>query len=71
VLFIGIGSRTSSQGVDYIVEKFMAKNEKKHIIVQELPDKPESFIHLDMVFTFLDKDKIMVYELLIMKPTRY
>ena len=71
VLLIGIGSRTSSQGVDYIVEKFMAKNEKKHIIVQELPDKPESFIHLDMVFTFLDKDKVMVYEPLIMKSTRY
>jgi arginine deiminase len=43
----------------------------KHIIVQELPDAPESFIHLDMVFTFLDKNKCMVYEPVILEPNKY
>lgn len=42
-----------------------------HIIVQELPYEPESFIHLDMVFTFLDKDKVMIYEPLIMHSSRF
>ncbi len=61
VLVIGIGSRTSSQGVDFLLEYFNERKIYKHIIAQELPHEPESFIHLDMVFTFLDQDKCMVY----------
>ncbi|MDA3929700.1 MAG: arginine deiminase family protein [Prolixibacteraceae bacterium] len=72
VLVIGTGIRTSTQGIDYIIETIKAQNkEKQHIIVQELPDTPESFIHLDMVFTFLDKDTCMVYEPLIMHHNKY
>jgi arginine deiminase len=71
VLLIGIGSRTSSQGVDYILHRLRERHENMHIIVQELPKTPESFIHLDMVFTFLDKDKCMVYEPIITKPNRF
>ncbi|MBQ5783917.1 MAG: arginine deiminase, partial [Bacteroidales bacterium] len=44
---------------------------KKHIIVQQLPSQPESFIHLDMVFTMLDRDKCMVYEPLILADNQY
>ena len=44
---------------------------KKHVIVQQLPESPESFIHLDMVFTLLDKDKAMVYKPLIMNSSPY
>lgn len=62
VLLIGIGTRTSTQGVDFILDHFKEKKETKHIIIQELPDTLESFIHLDMVFTFLDVNKSMVYE---------
>ena len=32
-----------------------------NIIVQVLPREPESFIHLDMVFTLLDNDKCLIY----------
>lgn len=67
VLLVGVGVRTSSQGVDCLIDWF--RQEKKpiqHIIVQELPDHPESFIHLDMVFTFLDHHLCMVYEPLIL-----
>lgn len=71
VLLIGIGSRTTSQGVDFILNRLKAQKEKMHIIVQELPYEPESFIHLDMVFTFLDKDKCMIYEPIITRPNRY
>ncbi len=71
VLIIGLGLRTTSQGIDYIMRKFMKEGKVKHIIVQELPHTPESFIHLDMVFTFLDVDKVMVYEPVIMKSNRF
>ncbi|RLD64292.1 MAG: arginine deiminase [Bacteroidetes bacterium] len=71
ILLIGTGARTSYQGIDFIIEQFKKTKQKMHIIVQELPHTPESFIHLDMVFTFIDKDICMVYEPLILKPNKY
>jgi len=72
ILCIGTGTRTSSQGIDFILERLKIQNEKnRHILVQELPSQPESFIHLDMVFTFLDVDTCMVYEPLILQKNRY
>lgn len=71
VLVIGNGSRTTSQGIDFILKRLRERKESMHIIVQELPHTPESFIHMDMVFTFLDRDKCMVYEPVILKPNRY
>jgi arginine deiminase len=72
VMVVGTGKRTSTQGIDYIIETI--KNEKRdifHIVVQELPESPESFIHLDMVFTMLDKEYCMVYEPLILTHNRF
>lgn len=71
VLIVGTGIRTSSQGIDYLARKIESREYPRHIIVQELPETPESFIHLDMVFTLLDKDKCMVYEPLILKTNRF
>jgi len=71
ILLIGVGGRTSSQGVDFIINCFKEKKKSRHLIIQELPLSPESFIHLDMVFTLLDNDKCMVYEPLIMQQNRY
>jgi len=72
ILCIGTGTRTTAQGIDFILERLLAQKEKnRHIIVQELPYKPESFIHLDMVFTFLDMDTCMVYEPLILQTNRF
>lgn len=71
ILLIGLSPRTTSQGIDFIIECLKSTKERKHIIVQELPDSPESFIHLDMAFTFLDTDKCMIYEPVIMQANRY
>jgi arginine deiminase len=72
ILLIGNSTRTSSQGIDLILEKLRSQNNsKRHIIVQELPQRPESFIHLDMVFTFLDNDCCMVYEPVIFKTSKF
>lgn len=71
VFVIGTGVRTSTQGIDFIIEKIkQLKSEPHHIIVQELPSTPESFIHLDMVFTLLNTDACMVYEPVIYKMNR-
>ena len=49
----------------------MKKKSTHHIIVQELPSTPESFIHLDMVFTNLNTDACMVYEPVVYGLSRY
>jgi len=71
VLVVGNGARSSSQGIDTLLEHFKNKPGVQHILVQELPYKPESFIHLDMTFTFLDMDKAMVYQPLILGSNRF
>lgn len=73
VLLIGNGVRTDTMGIDLIAERFRRKNDKGvyHIIVQQLPSEPESFIHLDMVFTMLDVDKCMVFKPLILDAVGY
>ena len=73
VLIIGNGMRTSSQGIDLFIRQICKrfKTGKRYIIVQQLPDTPESFIHLDMVFTLLDIDKCMVFKPLIMDDNRF
>jgi len=71
VLLIGIGSRTSTQGVDFIIDCLRENKSNRSIIVQELPLSPESFIHLDMVFTFLDTNKCMIYEPVVLNYHAY
>lgn len=72
VFVIGAGMRTSTQGIDFILETLKKRNHDTfHIIVQELPSSPESFIHLDMVFTCLDFNCCMVYDPVINSMNRY
>lgn len=73
ILLIGNGARTSSQAIDILIDEFISRKSEKaqHIIVQQLPHTPESFIHLDMVFTLLDRDKCMVFAPLILNPGNY
>ena len=72
ILVIGNGSRTSTQGIDFIIERLKAqKDRKRHLLVQELPHRPESFIHLDMVFTLLDRNHCMLFEPLMLRPSKY
>lgn len=73
ILIVGNGVRTTSQGIDYMVERFRRSSPpgRYNVIVQQLPSEPESFIHLDMVFTLLDRDKCMVFKPLIMQANQY
>lgn len=71
ILMVGKGSRTSSQGIDYLIDRFKREKRTQHILVQELPESPESFIHLDMVFTFLDKNQVMTFNPLVFRSSKY
>ncbi len=71
ILLIGLGARTTTYGVDFILERLKEHGLNTHVLVQELPHQPESFIHLDMVFTFLDTHTCLIYEPLILDPNRY
>ena len=73
ILVVGNGMRTSAAGIDALLQRLceLCPTGKKHIIVQQLPSEPESFIHLDMVFTLLDRDQCMVFEPLVMHDRSY
>lgn len=73
ILIIGNGVRTTPQGIDFMIEKLrnICSSGRYNVIVQQLPSEPESFIHLDMVFTLLDKDKCMVFKPLITQANQY
>ena len=67
LLCIGQGIRTNTKGIKYLSQTFAKERERFHILVQELPKSPESFIHLDMVFTFLGKHQCMAFEPMLKK----
>ncbi|NOR33055.1 MAG: arginine deiminase, partial [Bacteroidales bacterium] len=71
ITLVGLGTRTTSRGIDFLVKMLSERKEKQHLLIQELPSTPESFIHLDMTFTLLDHDSCMVYEPLILKSNKY
>ena len=62
IILSGCGARTSKEGVQALLEHLRSLGGVRHLITQELPLEPDSFIHLDMVFTFLDKDRCMAYK---------
>jgi arginine deiminase len=71
VLVVGMGARTSRQAIDFLIEDYRRSGRRQHIVVQELPTHPESFIHLDMVFTLLDRDACLVFAPVIMQTHHY
>ncbi len=70
VLIVGIGARTTPQAVDFLIARVCADGGARHVVVQELPTAPESFIHLDMVFTLLDRDLCLVHAPVVLQPSR-
>ncbi|MCR5013400.1 MAG: arginine deiminase [Bacteroidales bacterium] len=66
IVLSGKSARTNMHGIQALVDHLKTKPGVKHLIFQELPLEPESFIHLDMVFTMLDVDHCMAYKPVIM-----
>ena len=64
---MGEGIRTNAKGIEYLAQTFARERDHFNILVQELPHDPESFIHLDMVFTFLGSHQCMAFEPMLKK----
>lgn len=71
LLCMGCGIRTNRRGIDYCAQTFSQGRDRFSIVVQELPHAPDSFIHLDMVFTFLGPHTCMVYEPMLNKTGEF
>lgn len=73
ILLVGNGLRTTTRGIDKLIQHYCKNKDlgEKHIIVQQLPDDVESFIHMDMVFTMIDRDACLVYEPIILGENQY
>lgn len=61
ILMIGASERTNGYGID-LLASYLIENETtfKHLIVVEIPPK-RSYMHLDTVFTFIDKGLCLAY----------
>ena len=70
LLCIGEGIRTNAKGIEFLVHTFKDRP-RFNIIAQQLPHQPDSFIHLDMVYTFLDRDRCMMYEPMLHKTAEF
>jgi arginine deiminase len=59
-VIIGFSERSSPAAIDYLTEKLFAQTPITHVIVVVMP-KENTAIHLDMIFTQLDRDLCAVY----------
>ena len=60
VVLIGMGERTTPQAVATLAKRLFAKGVTTRIIAALMP-RDRSFMHLDTVFTFCDRDLVTIY----------
>ena len=59
-VMIGMGERTSPQGVEVLARRLFETGTARQIIVVELP-RTRAFMHLDTAMTMIDRDAFSVY----------
>ncbi|HXT47440.1 MAG TPA: arginine deiminase family protein [Gemmatimonadaceae bacterium] len=59
-VIMGFSERSSPAAIDYLTEKLFEQTAISHVIVVVMP-KENTAIHLDMIFTQLDRDLCAVY----------
>ena len=60
VVLIGMGERTTAQAVASLASRLFAKGAATRVIAALMP-RERSFMHLDTVFTFCDRDLVTIY----------
>ncbi|WP_372593502.1 arginine deiminase [Actinotalea sp.] len=60
VIMVGMGQRTSPQGIETLTRLLFAGGYVRQVIVVELP-KARAFMHLDTAMTMVDRDAFSVY----------
>jgi arginine deiminase len=69
LLAVGMSERTTAAGIDALAEEVFRATEIRDIVVVLLPSH-RAAIHLDMIFTMLDRDMCCVFPPYFMGPTR-
>ena len=59
-ILVGVSERTTAQMVELLATRLFEKEAAQRVIAVEL-EKKRSYMHLDVVFTFMDRDKVTVY----------
>jgi arginine deiminase len=60
VVLIGMGERTTPQAVSRLAARLFEQGDTRRVIAALMP-RDRSFMHLDTVFTFCDRDLVTVY----------
>ncbi|MDT8435198.1 MAG: arginine deiminase family protein [Gemmatimonadota bacterium] len=69
LLAVGMSERTTAAGIDHLAEILFRQEEVRDILVVLMPAH-RAAIHLDMIFTVLDRDLCCVYPPYFLGPTR-
>lgn len=69
LLLMGLSERTSAAGIDTVTERLMAETGVRDVLVVALPSHRTS-IHLDMIFTMIDRELCCVYPPYFLGPGR-
>lgn len=67
LVLIGMGERTSQAGIDLLLEGFNEVGKIRHVVVQPMP-RARAYIHLDLVFTMIDRELCVIHEPVILGP---
>lgn len=60
-LMIGHSERTTEEAVEWVAHKYLVEKEMiKQIVVVQIPSR-RAYMHLDTVFTMVDRDKFLMY----------
>ncbi|MEI7780169.1 MAG: arginine deiminase, partial [Actinomycetes bacterium] len=59
-VMLGLGERTTAQGIEQLTQQFFAGDQVQQVIVVELPHE-RAFMHLDTALTMVDRDAFSVY----------
>lgn len=69
LVLVGLSERTSAAGIDLLAQRLFASGEVRDVVVVLLPSY-RAAIHLDMVWTALDRELCCVYPPFFIGPTR-
>ncbi len=61
IVLIGMGERTTYQGVSQVAQQLFTNNTATRVIAAKMPPDRAS-MHLDTIFTFCDRDLVTIYE---------
>lgn len=60
-LMIGLSERTTEKAIEWVAHNYLVEKEMvKQIVVVQIPSR-RAYMHLDTVFTMVDRDKFLMY----------